>query len=135
MKTNATLRKMLDDLGCNAPIRFIRFPYSAEGLCIPGVGIFIDEKYRALPYPYLQAVVCHEVGHWRDPIAWLSLLAIPALLLALYALIVTGGLLFLWAIYGLMVSGYFVGRWKERRADAAARRLMPDYDAFDKPCP
>lgn len=137
MKTNAGLREMLDRLGCRAPIRFtrIRFPYSAEGLCIPGVGIFIDEKYRVLPEPWLKAVVCHEVGHWRDPLVWLSLPVIPALLLALYALAATGGLVFLWVIYGLLAAGYFVGRWKERRADAAARCLMPEYDEFDKPYP
>jgi len=135
MKTNAGLRKMLNDMGCHAPIRFsrIRFPYPAEGLCIPGIGIFIDKKHQTTPEPYLQAVVYHEVGHWRDPLVWLSLLAIPALFLMLYFLMLTGNLNFLLVIYGLLVAGYFAGLWKERRANAYARRHMADYDAYDKP--
>jgi hypothetical protein len=137
MKANADLRKMLDEMGCHAPIRFanIRFPYRAEGLCIPGVGIFVDKKYQtqAIPDQYLQAVVHHEVGHWRDPVAWLSLLVIPVLLLMVYALAATGNPDFLLAIYGLLVAGYFVGIWKERRANAYARRHMADYDVYDKP--
>jgi hypothetical protein len=133
MKTNAGLRNMLDGLGCHAPIRFVRFPYAAEGLCIPGIGIFIDKKYQTTPEPYLQAVVYHEVGHWRDPVVWLSLLVIPVLLMLVYALAATGNPDFLLAIYGLLVAGYFVGIWKERRANAYARRRMPDYDVYDKP--
>ena len=132
MKTNAGLRKMLSDMGCHAPIRFARL-HKAEGLCIPGIGIFIDKKHQTTPEPYLQAVVFHEVGHWRDPLVWLSLPVIPALFLMVYFLATTGSLKFLQAIYGLLVAGYFAGIWKERRADAYARRHMVDYDKFDKP--
>jgi Fe2+ transport system protein B len=32
----------------------------------------------------LQAVVYHEVGHWRDPVVWLPFLVIPVMLLVLY---------------------------------------------------
>lgn len=137
MKTNVDLRNLLDNMGCRAPIRFarIRFPYRAEGLCIPALGIFIDKKYQTdrIPVPYLQAVVYHEVGHWRDPVAWLSLLAIPVLFLLVYALYVSGNLIFLIVLQLLVLMGYFVGVWKERRADAYARRHMADYDAYNKP--
>jgi Zn-dependent protease with chaperone function len=99
------------------------------------VGIFIDKKYQtqAIPEPYLRAVVYHEVGHWRDPVVWLSLPVIPLMFLMLYLLALTGNLKFLLVIYGLMAGGYFVGIWKERRADAYARRHMADYDEYDKP--
>ncbi|MHB1643098.1 MAG: hypothetical protein ACYCS8_10665 [Acidithiobacillus sp.] len=153
MKTNAGLRKMLDDMGRHTHKGMRRFPYGtlgnlfptppirfadlkifkAEGLCVPILGIFIDKKHQSTPEPYLQAVVYHEVGHWRDPLVWLSLLAIPALLVLLYLLAATGGLIFLWGIYGLLAGGYFVGIWKERRADAYARQHMADYDVYDKP--
>ncbi len=135
MKTNAGLRNMLDGLGCHAPIRFVRFPYAAEGLCIPGIGVFIDKKYQTTPDPYLQAVVHHEVGHWRDPVAWLVAGAI--------ALGVLNMLLWLCAPAGwsaaplwsgaLIVPALGVASWKERRANAYARLHMADYDVYDKP--
>ncbi len=131
MHTNATLRKMLDTIGCRAPIRFSRFPRGSEGLCIPFLGIYVNPKYRALPDPYLRAVVYHEAGHWRDPLHWLSLLAVPGLLAALYALVRTENVLWLDVIYLIMAAGYFVRRLKERRADAFARWHMPDYDRYD----
>ncbi len=141
MRTNANLRTLLDGMGCHAPIRFarLRFP-RAEGLCIPAIGIFIDEKYqsKAIPELYLQAVVYHEVGHWRDPVAWASM-AVPPILFAMLAGLVfaVGNLAltvdYLWGIYALMVSGYFVSRWKERRADAYARRCMANYDTYNRP--
>ena len=139
MKTNAGLREMLDGLGCGAPIRFsrIRFPYRAEGLCIPVLGVFIDEKYRAVPDPWLRAVVCHEVGHWRDPLVWVGAGAILAGVINVFLWLcapMAWPVAPLWSGV-LIITALVIAPWKERRADAAARRLMPDYDEFDKPYP
>lgn len=137
MRTNAGLRKMLDDLGCRAPIRFVRLPHRAEGLCIPGVGIFIDKKYQtqAIPDPYLKAVVCHEVGHWRDPVVWLTAAAVGVGILdtSLWLCAPAGWSVSPLWVGGLIITSLGVAPWKERRADAYARRHMVDYDIHARP--
>ncbi|QER44283.1 M48 family metalloprotease [Acidithiobacillus caldus] len=137
MRTNSDLKVLLDTLGCRAPIRFSRFLQKSEGICIPFLGIFIHEKYQneAVPDPYLRAVVYHEVGHWRDPVHWLSLLAVPVLLFTVVGMLssnsVPEALLWVTAIQAVVLAGVLVSTWRERRADAFARRNMPGYDRYD----
>lgn len=135
MRTNADLRKMLSDLRCHAPIRFSHLPRGISGLCIPFFGIFIDKQYKNAPEPYLKAVVYHEVGHWRDLLVWLEVLLVFALFGFAYALHETRDVLFLWLAFSVFAAFYFLGIHKERRADAAARKLMPDFDEFNKSLP
>ncbi|WP_190277967.1 hypothetical protein [Acidithiobacillus ferrivorans] len=47
---------------------------------MPYLSAIFLKKYRAAPAPYLQAVVYHAVGHWRDPLVWLSFLVISVML-------------------------------------------------------
>lgn len=138
MRTRDDLKALLDTLGCRAPICFSRFLGKSEGLCIPFFGVFIHEKYQneAIPDPYLRAVVYHEIGHWRDPVHWLSLLAVPVLMFTVFGLLssasVPDALHWLIAVQVVALAGLLVSLWRERRADAFARCRMPDYDQYDR---
>ena len=99
------------------------------GLCIPCVGIFIDEKYRAYPDPQVQAVVYHEMGHWCDPLVWVGAGAILAGVINVFLWLcapMAWPVAPLWSGV-LIIPALVIAPWKERRADEWAAARMADY--------